>query len=115
MPGSRFFDVKRCRERFSETPDQYPPRHDILFLTIAESIGFQLQLWDTAGQERFRKSLVQHYYRNVNAVVFVYDVTSQSSFDELPLWIAECDTQCPNSKIPRIIVGNKCDLADKVR
>ncbi|XP_003745171.1 putative Ras-related protein Rab-33 [Galendromus occidentalis] len=73
-----------------------------------------LQLWDTAGQERFRKSLVQHYYRNVNAVVFVYDVTNQSSFDELPLWIAECDTQCPGSKIPRILVGNKCDLADKI-
>jgi GTPase SAR1 family protein len=41
---------------------------------------FQLQLWDTAGQERFRKSMVQHYYRNVHAVVVVYDVTKMSSF-----------------------------------
>ena len=40
----------------------------------------QLQLWDTAGQERFRRSMVQHYYRNVNAVVFVYDVTRMSTF-----------------------------------
>ncbi|CAL4161281.1 unnamed protein product, partial [Meganyctiphanes norvegica] len=39
-----------------------------------------LQLWDTAGQERFRRSMVQHYYRNVHAVVFVYDVTRMSSF-----------------------------------
>jgi GTPase SAR1 family protein len=41
---------------------------------------FQLQLWDTAGQERFRKSMVHHYYRNVHAVVLVYDVTKMSSF-----------------------------------
>jgi GTPase SAR1 family protein len=39
-------------------------------------LHFQIQLWDTAGQERFRKSMVQHYYRNVHAVVFVYDMTS---------------------------------------
>ena len=41
----------------------------------------QLQLWDTAGQERFRRSMVHHYYRNVHAVVFVYDVTSNASFE----------------------------------
>uniref|UniRef100_A0A8R1EKE5 Uncharacterized protein n=1 Tax=Caenorhabditis japonica TaxID=281687 RepID=A0A8R1EKE5_CAEJA len=35
----------------------------------------RVQLWDTAGQERYRQSIVAHYYRNVNAVVFVYDVT----------------------------------------
>jgi GTPase SAR1 family protein len=46
-----------------------------------------LQLWDTAGQERFRKSMVAHYYRNVSAVIFVYDVTQKSSFDDLTHWI----------------------------
>lgn len=34
-----------------------------------------------AGQERFRRSMVHHYYRNVNAVVFVYDVTNSHSFE----------------------------------
>ena len=47
----------------------------------------RLQLWDTAGQERFRKSMVAHYYRNVSAVVFVYDVTQKTSFDGLAHWI----------------------------
>ena len=41
----------------------------------------QLQMWDTAGQERFRRSMVHHYYRNVNAVIFVYDVTNNASFE----------------------------------
>lgn len=45
------------------------------------SYYFQLQLWDTAGQERFRKCMVQHYYRNVHAVVVVYDVTKMTSFE----------------------------------
>lgn len=74
----------------------------------------KLQLWDTAGQERFRKSMVQHYYRNVHAVVFVYDVTKMSSFDNMPGWIEECDRHNLNKEIPRILVGNKCDMFDKI-
>ena len=70
---------------------------------------FKLQLWDTAGQERFRKSMVQHYYRNVHAVVFVYDMTNPSSFDSLHSWIEECDHHNLSMHIPRILVGNKLD------
>ncbi|KAK5643926.1 hypothetical protein RI129_007771 [Pyrocoelia pectoralis] len=68
----------------------------------------KLQLWDTAGQERFRKSMVQHFYRNVHAVVIVYDVTNRASFDSLVYWLDECDRNC-FTNVPRILVGNKCD------
>ncbi|KAK4886968.1 hypothetical protein RN001_003239 [Aquatica leii] len=68
----------------------------------------KLQLWDTAGQERFRKSMVQHYYRNVHAIIIVYDVTNKASFDSLRYWLDECDRHC-FINIPRIMVGNKCD------
>lgn len=74
----------------------------------------KLQLWDTAGQERFRKSMVQHYYRNVHAVVFVYDVTKLASFESLPHWLDECDRHNLTTDIPRMMVGNKCDCRDKV-
>lgn len=70
----------------------------------------KVQLWDTAGQERFRKSMVQHYYRNVHAVVFVYDVTNAASFRSLPSWIEECRQHALGQEVPRILVGNKCDL-----
>ncbi|PSN37655.1 putative Ras-related protein Rab-33 [Blattella germanica] len=73
----------------------------------------KLQLWDTAGQERFRKSMVQHYYRNVHAVVVVYDVTKMSSFHSLLQWIEECDRHNLTSDVPRILVGNKCDCKEK--
>lgn len=70
----------------------------------------QVQLWDTAGQERFRKSMVQHYYRNVHAIVFVYDITNAASFQSLPAWIEECRQHSLGQDVPRILVGNKCDL-----
>ncbi|XP_041463735.1 ras-related protein Rab-33B-like [Lytechinus variegatus] len=78
-----------------------------------EGETIKLQLWDTAGQERFRKSMVQHYYRNVHAVIFVYDVTKMSTFESLPTWIDECDRHSLSPETPRVLVGNKCDMSDR--
>ncbi|KAJ1373646.1 hypothetical protein KIN20_036111 [Parelaphostrongylus tenuis] len=63
-------------------------------------------------KERYRHSIVAHYYRNVNAVVFVYDVTCPSSFASLRSWITECEKNglTADSNVPRILIGNKCDL-----
>ena len=77
------------------------------------NLQFQLQLWDTAGQERFRKSMVPHYYRNVHAVIFVYDVTRVTSFENLPGWIDECNRYNLTTDVPRILVGNKSDMHTK--
>lgn len=80
--------------------------------------AIKLQIWDTAGQERFRKSMIAHYYRNVHAVLFVYDVTNPASFENLSFWIEEYNRNCaegPNQHlVPRVLVGNKCDLDDSV-
>ncbi len=66
-----------------------------------------------AGQERFRKSMIAHYYRNVHAVLFVYDVTNLQSFQNLSFWIEEYNKNCgSDSLVPRILVGNKCDLSE---
>lgn len=69
-----------------------------------------MQIWDTAGQERFRKSMVEHYYRSVHAVIFVYDVSNLASFENLPEWIEECRRHSVPLNVPHILVGNKCDL-----
>uniref|UniRef100_A0A3B4XEM6 RAB33B, member RAS oncogene family a n=1 Tax=Seriola lalandi dorsalis TaxID=1841481 RepID=A0A3B4XEM6_SERLL len=84
-------------------------------LVEIDSEKIKIQLWDTAGQERFRKSMVQHYYRNVHAVVFVYDVTNAASFRSLPAWIEECKQHALGTEVPRILVGNKCDLQDSIQ
>ncbi|XP_061685087.1 ras-related protein Rab-33B-like [Syngnathoides biaculeatus] len=75
----------------------------------------KLQLWDTAGQERFRKSMVQHFYRNVHAVLFVYDVTCRASFDSLSGWVEECRRNSLGQQVLSFLVGNKSDLRDVVR
>uniref|UniRef100_A0A8B9Q025 RAB33A, member RAS oncogene family n=1 Tax=Apteryx owenii TaxID=8824 RepID=A0A8B9Q025_APTOW len=74
-----------------------------------------VQVWDTAGQERFRKSMVEHYYRNVHAVVFVYDVTKMTSFTNLKMWIEECNGHAVPPLVPKVLVGNKCDLKELIQ
>lgn len=58
--------------------------------------------------------MISHYYRNVHAVLFVYDVSNITSFENLTHWIDEYNRFCSNGQIsldvPRILVGNKCDL-----
>jgi Ras and EF-hand domain-containing protein len=67
-----------------------------------------VQLWDTAGQERFR-SITKQYFRKADAVVLVYDVTSEKSFLNVRSWIEsirvgvdDCCVMC--------LVANKIDL-----
>jgi Ras-related protein Rab-33B len=59
--------------------------------------------------------MIGHYYRNVHAVVFCYDVTNPASFENLTHWINEyqsnCSTSLDDQTIPKLLVGNKCDLS----
>lgn len=57
--------------------------------------------------------MVRHYYRNVHAVVFVYDVTNPISFDNLKKWIEESN-QHSLGNVPKILVGNKCDGVTRI-
>lgn len=71
----------------------------------------KFEIWDTAGQERY-KSLAPMYYRNANAALCVYDITSRSSFNKAQDWIKELKKQAPEGIIISL-VGNKVDLIDK--
>lgn len=69
----------------------------------------KFEIWDTAGQERY-KSLAPMYYRNANAALCVYDITSRSSFNKAQDWIEELKKQAPEG-IVVALVGNKADLS----
>ena len=72
-----------------------------------------MQIWDTAGQERFHKSLGQAFYRGAEACILVFDITNRDSFDKIPVWKTEFFEKlmpADESKIPVVILGNKCDL-----
>ncbi|XP_050673734.1 ras-related protein Rab-22A [Leptidea sinapis] len=73
-----------------------------------EDARVKLQVWDTAGQERFR-AMAPMYYRNANAALLVYDITSASSFAAIKGWVKELKTNVPEAMV-LAVVGNKCDL-----
>ena len=68
-----------------------------------------LDIWDTAGQERFR-SINRIFYSNAKAVILVYDITDQKSFDEIKnYWYGQIRQNCDNDVIIAI-AANKSDL-----
>lgn len=71
-----------------------------------------MQIWDTAGQERFR-SITQSYYRSAHALILVYDISCQPTFDCLPDWLREIEEYASN-KVLRILVGKQKDINSKI-
>ena len=69
----------------------------------------KLKIWDTAGQERFR-SIQKHYYNKVDGILFIYDITNQTSFDIIEQWYNEVKNY--NDNIIGVLIGNKTDLED---
>ena len=77
-------------------------------VTVDDNKTIKLQIWDTCGQERF-KALTRSYYRNADAVIIVYDITSPKSFDNAKQWIRETELFM-DSDVLIVLVGNKSDL-----
>ena len=73
-----------------------------------DGVTSSVYLWDTAGQEQYRAT-TSIYMRNVKAVMVVFDVTDQSSFDDIETWLKEFNT----NDTEFIIVGNKVDMTDR--
>ena len=69
----------------------------------------RLQLWDTAGQERFR-SITKLYYRGASAVLLLYSIIDESSFEEMGRWLTELGENIGNDIVIHV-VGPKSDVA----
>ena len=72
--------------------------------------SIKAQIWDTAGQERF-KSLTNLYYKGATGAIVVYDITRESSFENVDKWITELKN-IADPDISILLVGNKSDLND---
>ncbi|KAI8060464.1 GTP-binding protein [Gongronella butleri] len=71
------------------------------------------QIWDTSGQERYR-AITGAYYRGAVGALLVYDITRQTSFQNVTHWLKELREHAdPNIVI--MLVGNKVDLSETNR
>ena len=73
-------------------------------------IDINLQIWDTAGQERF-SGITKNFIKGADGIIYVYDITKKSSFDNLKKWIFQSEETTEGFQ--KIIIGNKYDLKDK--
>lgn len=71
----------------------------------------KLQIWDTAGEERFR-TITSSYYRGSHAIFICFDLTDESSYENIKSWMEEKERYCPDS-VYVTIVGTKSDLRSK--
>jgi small GTP-binding protein len=67
-----------------------------------------LNIWDTIGQEKLRQ-LTKIFYNNSKLVIFVYDITSKESFEDLNYWTKDVEEQIGKDTI-KGVVANKIDL-----
>ncbi|XP_075702525.1 ras-related protein Rab-37 isoform X1 [Rhinoderma darwinii] len=77
-------------------------------VVTVDGMQVKLQIWDTAGQERFR-SVTHAYYRDAQALLLLYDITSKTSFDNIRAWLTEVH-EFAHKDVVIMLLGNKCDV-----
>ncbi|XP_010872357.2 ras-related protein Rab-37 isoform X2 [Esox lucius] len=77
-------------------------------VVTVDNVKVKLQIWDTAGQERFR-SVTHAYYRDAQALLLLYDITSKSSFDNIRAWLTEIH-EYAQKDVVIMLLGNKSDM-----
>lgn len=65
--------------------------------------------------EQFRRGLINQYYRNLDGVIFVYDITKQNTFKDISEWYMEMKqySRDREGKIKMLLIGNKSDLEEE--
>ena len=71
----------------------------------------KLQFWDTAGQERFR-SLIPIYMRDCNIALIVFDLTNETSFENVLYWHQQVQEVREGSDCQVMVVGNQSDRVE---
>nr|XP_032640989.1 ras-related protein Rab-37 isoform X2 [Chelonoidis abingdonii] len=80
-------------------------------VVAVDGVNVKLQIWDTAGQERFR-SVTHAYYRDAQALLLFYDITSKMSFDNIRAWLTEIH-EYAQKDVVIMLLGNKADVSSE--
>jgi len=88
---------------------------DFLLKTLEiEDKKVALQIWDFAGEDRFR-FLLPSYVKGASCGIFMFDITRNTSLNNLPNWLEVFyeGTKDSNQKVLITLVGGKLDLHDR--
>jgi small GTP-binding protein len=69
---------------------------------------YHIEIWDTAGQEKYR-SLTKIFIKDSKIVIFVYDITTKASFEEVDYWVNTVKEILGDIPV-YALAGNKKDL-----
>ena len=82
-------------------------------LVLKNGETIRISLIDTAGQEKY-ESLNKAYVRNVDGVLFVFDLSKKKTFFNIKKWIKFFNENAQKKDIPKFLIGNKKDLKREV-
>ncbi|KAL4476523.1 hypothetical protein ABPG74_010256 [Tetrahymena malaccensis] len=100
--------------RTNDFQENYTPTVGVDFTSIKYEINqkkVQLRLFDISGQNRYL-DLIPSQVRNIDGVVFIYDITDLNSFLDITMWLNKVDSAA-NINIFKTLIGNKCDLSNR--
>ncbi len=108
---NRFLTQKFTAEYIGTIGSQFGIKTVRVKNTEGHDVAVKMVIWDLAGQQRF-DFIRASYYRGCRGALLVYDVTSKSSWRELPHWIEETESALGH-RIPIILLANKVDLVNE--
>jgi small GTP-binding protein len=81
-----------------------------LLRKMKDGNDMKIILWDTAGQERFH-SISSSTIKNSQGIIVCFSLIDVDSFKNVVEWLETIREE--SAKIPVVLFGNKCDLADQ--
>ena len=81
-------------------------------ITLPNKNKYKVDFYDTAGQERY-KSIAVNVIKNADGTILMYDITQQNTFESISNWMENIFSQ-KGKDFPVVLIGNKCDLEERV-
>ncbi|KAH0786859.1 ras-related protein Rap-1b-like isoform X3 [Histomonas meleagridis] len=108
--GKTSLTLQWIKEEFSEN---YTPTIEEMFEKTVEIDGkkYNIEITDTAGQDEF-STMKYRYIAPSQGFLFVFSITEEKSFSELPSLYKEVLDTKESSSVPCVLAGNKADLRD---
>ena len=94
-----------------DAPEEHDPTIEDKFLIVMDIDGnpVTINILDTAGQDDYQ-SLLETWIDNGDGFLLIFALNDKESFIELDRKKAKIDSIKRKTKVPLILVGNKCDL-----